>query len=69
MVSVQNTILINYTVILFSAYINHRSVTMQSSCHMMLLLLTGIGGEVASVSLVLNKSQSDAVELKPDDDL
>ena len=33
--------------------------------HMMLLLLSGIGVEVASVSLVLKESQSDAVELKP----
>jgi len=35
----------------------------------MLLLLSGIGVEVASVSLVLKESQSDTVELKPDDDL
>ena len=33
----------------------------QSSCHMMLLLLSGIGVEVASVSLMLKESQSDAV--------
>ena len=32
---------------------------------MMLLLLSGIGVEVASVSLVLKEPQSDAVELKP----
>ena len=32
---------------------------------MMLLLLSGIGVEVASVSVVLKDSQSDAVELKP----
>ena len=32
--------------------------------HMMLLLLSGIGVEVASVSLVLKEPQSDAVELK-----
>ena len=31
----------------------------------MMLLLSGIGVEVASVSLVLKESQSDAVELKP----
>ena len=31
----------------------------------MMLLLSGVGVEVASVSLVLKKSQSDAVELKP----
>ena len=39
---------------------------------MMLLLLSGIGVEgveVASVSLVLKESQSDAVELKPKDNL
>ena len=36
----------------------------QSSCHMMLLLQSGIGVEVASVSLVLKETQSDAVELK-----
>ena len=35
----------------------------------MMLLLSGIGVEVASISLVLKKSQSDAVELKPDDNL
>ena len=32
---------------------------------MMLLLLSGIGVEDASVSLLLKESQSDAVELKP----
>ena len=32
---------------------------------MMLLLLSEIGVEVASVSVVLKESQSDAVELKP----
>ena len=32
---------------------------------MMVLLLSGIGVEVASVSVVLKDSQSDAVELKP----
>ena len=32
---------------------------------MMLLVLSGIGVEVASVSLVLKEPQSDAVELKP----
>ena len=31
----------------------------------MVLLLSGIGVEVVSVSLVLKESQSDAVELKP----
>ena len=31
----------------------------------MMMLLSGIGVEVASVSLVLKESQSDAVELKP----
>jgi len=33
----------------------------------MLVLLSGIGVEVASVSLVLKESQIDTVELKPDD--
>ena len=31
----------------------------------MMLLLSGVGVEVVSVSLVLKESQSDAVELKP----
>ena len=61
--SVQNTFLINYRVVLFSTYINHRSVTSQAA--IMMLLLSGIGVEVASISLVLKESQSDAVELKP----
>ena len=39
-------------------------ISNQSSCHMM-LLLSGIGVEVASVLLVLKEPQSDAVELKP----
>jgi len=56
--SLQNTFLINYTVVLLQ-------IRNQSRCHVMLLLLSGIGVEVASVSLVLKESQSHAVELKP----
>ena len=40
-------------------------ISNQSSCHTILLLPSGIGVEVALVSLVLKKTQCDAVELKP----
>ena len=58
--SVQNTIIQSY----YIWCIYKPQISNQSSCHMM-LLLSGVGVEVVSVSLVLKESQSDAVELKP----